>query len=514
MSTPQGALLCSDEYLPITKVTSADPFAQLYIEIQSSLLSLTDDNYSEEQQKILANFNKIINYPNPPSPKEANEQFVFMLLARIYFSHYHKRSLYDRIAKLLNPNKDKFEKAINIVREEKKELEVFDVTGYYRARQIIYENASPNPIEQLIMDDELQALQEKVRKEVKFESTIPDIVAALKLAAICGSVQCFKYLWLNHENDETHYGLFDAAIFGGNYEIIHFLENNGYEEFKNLPSTINTAVIAHRNEIAHWLFMENRKNFGIHTALNEYNLQATIWADRKLKEIDSKSILLVANIPIISHLHLAPHNIDFSPHGMNMLFSTAGVEAAASIIKFYNIQYDPIDTMYLVLSDSLEPIQFIDWVFEQKFDVFFIKRFGTMFTCIAENCSGKVMAHFLNLLKNDNTDEAKIRSYLNDIIHLKSPLMLAAKKEDMDMIDVLIKNGADVNATDFRYSFLFNLLDSHPERSNFALELLQKYHKTENLISSSSTSRTSKSISVAPISRKNSTRLIRQETRL
>ena len=477
MSTPQGALLCSDEYLPITKVTSADPFAQLYIEIQSSLLSLTDDNYSEEQQKILANFNKIINYPNPPSPKEANEQFVFMLLARIYFSHYHKRSLYDRIAKLLNPNKDKFEKAINLVREEKKRENKMEYSGFHEALKIIYGIITPDPIEQLIMDDELQALQDAVLKEVKIESTIPDIVAALKLAAICGSVECFRYLWLNHENDETHYGLFDAAIFGGNYEIIHFLENNGYEEFKNLPSTINTAVIAHRNEIAHWLFMENRKNFGIHTALNEYNLQATIWADRKLKEIDSKSILLVANIPIISHLHLAPHNIDFSPHGMNMLFSTAGVEAAASIIKFYNIQYDPIDTMYLVLSDSLEPIQFIDWVFEQKFDVFFIKRFGTMFTCIAENCSGKVMAHFLNLLKNDNTDEAKIRSYLNDIIHLKSPLMLAAKKEDMDMIDVLIKNGADVNATDFRYSFLFNLLDSHPERSNFALELLQKYHK-------------------------------------
>ena len=494
MSTPQGAPnyvkryylnwvdkepICSDEDLPITDVNSPDPFAQLFIEIQSSLLNLTDDNYSEEQQKILANFNKIINFPNPPSPREANEQFVFMLLARIYLSHYHKRSLYDRIAKLLNPNKDKFEKAINLVREEKKRENKMEYSGFHEALKIIYGIITPDPIEQLIMDDELQALQNAVLKEVKIESTIPDIVAALKLAAICGSVECFRYLWLIHENDETHYGLFDAAIFGGNYEIIHFLEQNGYEYCKSLPSATNAAIIAHRNEIAYWLFREKDIDFSFYTAMNEYNLQATIWADLMLDKIPPRLLMNIMDIPILSHIHFDPHGAPFHPTSMNMLFSNAGVEAAAAYIKFYNFSYDQIETINLVLENSPEPIQFLNWVFEQKFDVFYIRNYKTIFHCIVKSYSVEVLIHLLNLLKKVNTDQAKIQNQINETANgfTMHPLIIAAKKGDEDKIKVLIQNGANINATFEGHSFLFHLLDSHPENTDFALELLKKFQK-------------------------------------
>ena len=244
-----------------------------------------------------------------------------------------------------------------------------------------------------------------------------------------------------------------------------------------MSSAANSAIIAHRNEIAYWLFREECNAFDFRHAHNEYNLQATIWADRKLKEIDRTVIVESANIPIISHLNLNPRGIKLWEQSMNILFTSAGIEAAAAFIKFYKIKYDQTKTTHLVLSNYPEPIKFIDWVFSQKFDVFYKESYGSMFTCIIENCSAEVMVYFLNLLRKANTDEAKIQSYLNDMGIFDTPLERATRMKDFDMIDVLIKNGANVNATSsMGYSFLFNTLDYHPENTDMALELLKKYH--------------------------------------
>ena len=75
----------------------------------------------------------------------------------------------------------------------------------------------------------------------------------LSFACYCSSANIFKYLFLNHSNVDTW--TIHSAVGGGSEDIIQALEGQGYS-FNN---TLRTAVGAHHNKIAKWLY-ENYKD--------------------------------------------------------------------------------------------------------------------------------------------------------------------------------------------------------------------------------------------------------------
>ena len=75
----------------------------------------------------------------------------------------------------------------------------------------------------------------------------------LSFACYCSSVNIFKYLFLNQTDVDTW--TIHNAVGGGSEEIIQTLESQGHS-FNN---TLRTAIGAHHNKIAKWLF-ENYKD--------------------------------------------------------------------------------------------------------------------------------------------------------------------------------------------------------------------------------------------------------------
>lgn len=76
----------------------------------------------------------------------------------------------------------------------------------------------------------------------------------IQFAALYGSISCFKFLLLNqpdlHKLDSQGLTLTHYAIAGGNFEIIHILEQNSFD----FNGMLEVAAEYHQNEIFNWLY--------------------------------------------------------------------------------------------------------------------------------------------------------------------------------------------------------------------------------------------------------------------
>ena len=139
-------------------------------------------------------------------------------------------------------------------------------------------------IKQSIIDDDLKSLQEKISKFPYFDFqklyTFEDKtrlyfskydVSLLDLAAYYGSVKCFKYFMLN-DAPVTRYTC-SLAISGGNFEIIHLLEQQYSEDYDNRSCT-NAAIIFHRFDVFHWL---PRHEYFTNSCLSIDSLNFYVW---------------------------------------------------------------------------------------------------------------------------------------------------------------------------------------------------------------------------------------------
>lgn len=101
------------------------------------------------------------------------------------------------------------------------------------------------------------------------DANLCDNMTLIELSALCGSIKCFRFLFINDaelERDEE-FSLIQLAIAGGNVEIIQILE-----QARILPdqACITYAIILHRIEIFDWLIeqfpdslKEDSDNFNI-----------------------------------------------------------------------------------------------------------------------------------------------------------------------------------------------------------------------------------------------------------
>ncbi|KAK8844447.1 hypothetical protein M9Y10_024305 [Tritrichomonas musculus] len=80
----------------------------------------------------------------------------------------------------------------------------------------------------------------------------------LDYAAAYGSVKCFKYLFLNHQEINT--STFWLAVYGGNIEIIKIVDQNVNNDFNkrnidlNILNSLIISIAKHQNELFDWIF--------------------------------------------------------------------------------------------------------------------------------------------------------------------------------------------------------------------------------------------------------------------
>ena len=145
-----------------------------------------------------------------------------------------------------------------------KPLQAKSKTLFYQVFNQSSETNDPKPLCRIILEDDVNefismiATNEKIMNE-NYQIVLPNICSNsnfskpiqgdyLRLIDACslfGSVKCFKYLISNNFKKISP----RCAIYGGNFEIIHIIENEGFS-YNNL---ISEAIQFHHNEITEWL---------------------------------------------------------------------------------------------------------------------------------------------------------------------------------------------------------------------------------------------------------------------
>ena len=144
-------------------------------------------------------------------------------------------------------------------------LDIYSRTVFLKA--VSYYNTT-FPIERAIQKDNLEEVQAIISRSLDFD--IGDC-NYINEAAYYGSVQCFKYFFLNRVKALSNTHTF--AVCGGNTEIIRILHVTQGEEFTDRDLLV--SVLYHRNQITDWLISEGK---GINSmdieAAQSYNFRA------------------------------------------------------------------------------------------------------------------------------------------------------------------------------------------------------------------------------------------------
>lgn len=111
----------------------------------------------------------------------------------------------------------------------------------------------------------------KIKSNYENRQFSEETLSLIEYAALFGAVDVFKFLLLKNASLSTN--LPKYAVTGGNYEIIHILEQNGIK-FNNEES-LNAAIKYHRNELVQYIRESLEVEYSIEslkTSLTFYNL--------------------------------------------------------------------------------------------------------------------------------------------------------------------------------------------------------------------------------------------------
>lgn len=135
---------------------------------------------------------------------------------------------------------------------------------------------STHPLAQVIIDDDVDQLQKLLSKSnISIDDRnifnsyfeINEFLNEAKLieySSFYGSINCFKYL-INQDKSIDYDKLIKYAIAGGNYDIIHIVEQNGH--FDEYPDDlIDYAILYFRNDLIDYII----ENYNVDINANNY----------------------------------------------------------------------------------------------------------------------------------------------------------------------------------------------------------------------------------------------------
>ena len=256
----------------------------------------------------------------------------------------------------------------------------------------------------------------------------------LSFCAFYGSIKCFKYFVNNNTDIVEENCLF--AIAGGNFEIIHILEQKGQQFDTN---SFEIAIKFHRNDIGDWLIL-NFDTFIIplQLCLEYFNEEAFVYFLDNTDNLCNKT----TDNSSSSTLCQACYNCSLECVSL-LLERDANVSEGAYPPLYYSCHNGDFATAKLLIEHSADVNQTIDF----------------MFHSIITNSLYKACSYgsfdLVNLLienKADVNKESKFSSYSS------SPLYLACFNSHYDIVKLLLENGADVNKGKIEKGELFTPL--------------------------------------------------------
>lgn len=292
----------------------------------------------------------------------------------------------------------------------------------------LYANST---LENIVINDDVATFLEKLENNdpiyLSFFTHKQENVPITDAAAYFGSLNIFKALILNkfQITSET----FTKAIIGGNYEIVHLCERFN----TNMRQSINQAVISHRNEILDWLLERSDED--------EIDASLIISSGNNIL-IESKNINYQCNDVLLEAVKIG-HNF------LNLIIQKSNFEHN-EIMKCleYSISMNDIDSFNVLLNHYnltdedilMNSISNTDF-FKIKYDE--LKKDSDDFVNIIKICLAKSIEQNTQIFRF-LADKCFNLSFVND--NNETLLFDAAKKcHDTSIIEYLVRRGLDVN---------------------------------------------------------------------
>lgn len=294
-------------------------------------------------------------------------------------------------------------------------------------------------------------------------------------SAIYGSLKCFKFLIIN---DCDHTSKLDrCSIVGGNKEIVHIVEQQGYK-FKKC---LRPAVLSHRNELYEWI-MDKYEPAPIDTesyviSYNEALLYYLIENGIPLHDASQPPSLCVYEAPLYYALEYM--NIELADalikHGENSTEPLILFSEFRNYCTMYTVS--PLSSKYKTFPDSLYKVEFltedevetiVKFLIINKADVnkrdeegysplekaVIFCRFGVVKLLVESGAvlypDGKTRSLMIEASYRGDLD---IVRYLyehggdvNEESYGRSPIITAITNDYSDIVQFLVEKGANVNS--------------------------------------------------------------------
>lgn len=280
-----------------------------YEELQNMLLTMEKEKDIEEVFNFIAE--------NELMTDQKNASSTLILISSVAFSRYNLYNniilLLKQIPKIINIfNKFHFRSdrdiryrfyylcilLINSNHIPKKFLN--DQNDYYSKKVRKIKTDNDTELYEIIQKDDVEALQDILsRNSIKFDNIFKfktfKSITLLECSALMGSIKCFKLLWMitkPHDFDE----LLKCSIVGGNFDIIHIVENEIDFDISKNKDILYEAILYMQNDLIEYIV--DTYNIEIDTECYIKCIYASNYtAFTKLLEIDqSRSITTYGKI--------------------------------------------------------------------------------------------------------------------------------------------------------------------------------------------------------------------------
>ena len=169
-----------------------------------------------------------------------------------------------------------------------------------------------SPLLEFIKNDDFSSLQEFLSNTIDFDFSQTygvqyGSINLLDIAAYYGSIDCFKYFVVNNAPFSEYVCPF--SICGGNYEIIHYLENNFREQNFENENSLNMSIAYHQYAITDYLIDNYSIELTAHeTTISSFNycFFSTTFSESKSSKVIEEELFLssasIGNFPIVQYL--------------------------------------------------------------------------------------------------------------------------------------------------------------------------------------------------------------------
>ena len=158
----------------------------------------------------------------------------------------------------------------------------------YGPNPLIYDNYEPNSFSYFVKNDMIDQLKQSLYINTEYNINQPlyqdsteglpqyllyktQTITLLDISCYFGAINCFKYFIMN--NCEISEYTADYAIAGGNFEIIHIVEQKKVSFDETLPISIEF----HRNDISNWLLLNYNTSYQLKDSIQFYDIPSFIY---------------------------------------------------------------------------------------------------------------------------------------------------------------------------------------------------------------------------------------------